>query len=327
MNEQNRSTFESPAYKVQRIDIDELVSQKANPNQMSGKHWDALQISIKNTGYTFSVIAGLNSDYDPATEGMPKPSLLEHTDNNKDVVTNTEAGMQVADEEIGKYFKYRLIDGAHRSQVVRQGKYWFENGYDHSADWVKGERIPEDPGREMLAYIAWRENFTIPCVLLDLDPTAQMSAEVLHNTARGAHSLDSMKDIVNNLISVAGMSEEWVSKHLFLDLESIKRMQQLSGLKASMSDIDDADMAWNVKSSDSYKRKMDAYLNREAAKYTAIYTSEHPEVEVPTTGSVQEIAIALGWDLEAAKKSKKTPALFAPNGINRDRGPNVGYPK
>lgn len=322
------SLFNSPAYSVKKIPIDEIVSQKSNPNQMTGKSWQALQISVYNTGYTFPVIVAENSDYDPATEGMVKPSLIEHTDNSDDVITNTEAGMQVADDEVAKFFKYRLIDGAHRSQLIRQGKYWFENGYDHSDDWYDGANIPTEAGNEMLAYLAWRENFTIPCVVLELDSTSQMSAEILHNTAKGAHSLDSMKDIVNNLINVAGMSAEWVSKNLFLDIDSIKRMQQLSGLKASFADdLDNADIAWSPEEDDSYKRKLEAYISREASKYIAEYKAAHPDEEIDNTGSVVDIAMRIGFDLEAAKDHKVTVPSFAPNGINKDRGPNVGYPK
>lgn len=535
------STFESPAYGVRRINIDDLVSQKANPNQMIGKAWEALQTSIFNSGYTFPVIAATNTEYDPETEGTQKPSLVEHKDNKEDAVTNTEAGMQVADEDVAKFFKYRLIDGAHRSQIIRLGKYYFDNGNDDSDNWAEGKNIPEKPGPTMLAYLAWRENFTIPCVIRDIDATQQMSEEILHNpicenqivkvirkdkngnpveteilwkdlqlgdvfaedynnpyvlnfhdnesivlnstkvsilarwnddgtwtkdsnctitvplhevktqiscgkvvtwsgyindikidepkdifeisggpsivmgiddweempcitflnednkelevsknhllkvdndvinkypwaieaskeskkqveeyknnwitatclydilaeefneeigfkipslskiksipesdgvikkcrcittssgtytingfinhnTARGSHSLDSMKDIVYNLINVAGMSEEWVSQNLYLDLESIKRMQQLSGLKASMTDIDACDMAWTPEKDQSYQRKMTAYLIREASTYIEKYKKENPDVDIPSTGTAVDIALQIGFD-------------------------------
>lgn len=290
------STFESPAYGVKRINIDDLVSQKANPNQMTGKAWEALQTSIFNSGYTFPVIAATNTEYDPETEGKERPSLVEHKDNQDDAVTNTEGGMQVADDEIGKFFKFRLIDGAHRTQIIRLGKYYFDNGYDDSDNWFEGNNIPEKPGYSMLAYLAWRENFTIPCVIRDIDATQQMSEEILHNTARGSHSLDSMKDIVYNLINVAGMSEEWVSQNLYLDLESIKRMQQLSGLKASMNDIDDCDMAWSPEKDSSYQRKMTAYLIREATTYIEKYKKDNPDAEISSTGTAVDIALQIGFD-------------------------------
>lgn len=298
----NQSTFISPAYGVQRINIHDLVSQKANPNSMTGKSFDALQQSILNTGYTFPVIAANNNEYDPATAGMDKPSLIESSDGDQTFTSAGKVGTQVSDDEIAKFYKFRLIDGSHRTQVIRLGTHYFENGYDNSEKWAEGLEIPEKPGLSMLAYLAWRENFSIPCVVLDIDETSQMSAEILHNTARGSHSLDSMKDIVYTLINVAGMSEQWVSQHLYLDLESIKRMQQLSGLKAAMTDIDDTDMAWTPEKDDSYKRKATAFLTREATKFIEAFRVQNPDHEIPATGSAIDVALELGFDQEAVMK-------------------------
>lgn len=291
-----KSNFKSPVYDVVAVDINDIVAQKTNPNQMTEKSWAALQQSINNGGYVAPVQIAPNADYDPSTEGMIKPSLIEHTDKDNDAVTNSEGGMQVADDEIGRFFKYRLIDGAHRSQIIRLGKYYFDNGHDNSDFWANNEKIPEKPGPDMLAYLAWREDFKMPCVILDVDPTTQMSIEILMNTARGAHSLDSMKDIVYNLINVAGMSEEWVAQNLYLDLESIKRMQQLSGLKAAMTDIDDCDMAWTPEKDNSYQRKMVAYLTREATTFIENYRKDHPDDEIQTAGTAVDIALTIGFD-------------------------------
>lgn len=302
------SAFQSPAYGVKRVKINDLVSQKANPNQMTGKAWEALQTSIFNSGYTFPVISATNDEYDPSTEGQPKPDLIEHKDDESIAVTNTEGGMQVADDEISKYFKYRLIDGAHRTQIIRLGTYYFHQNiqkYETLSDsWFEGREIPERPGVDMLAYLAWRENFTIPCVIREIDATQQMSEEILHNTARGSHSLDSMKDIVYNLINVAGMSEDWVSRNLYLDLESIKRMQQLSGLKASFQDIDDADLAWSPEKDQSFQRKTVSLLTREASKFLEIFRRNHendPEAlqSIPTYGTAVDQALAVGFDKES----------------------------
>ncbi len=296
------SNFQSPAYGVQRISIHDLVSQKTNPNSMIGKAWDALQQSIFNTGYTFPVIAASNAEYDPSTAGQPRPDLIELADGENTFTSSGRVGTQVSDDRIASYFPYRLIDGSHRTQIVRIGTYWFSHGYDKSESWSKGLDIPEKPGNAMLAYLAWRENFTVPCVLLEIDSTAQMSAEILHNTARGSHSLDSMKDIVYNLINVAGMSEEWVAQNLYLDLESIKRMQQLSGLKASFDgQIDDADMAWTPEKDDSYGRKVQSFMLREATKYIEMYKREHADdaemlVKVPLSGTAIDIACTIGFD-------------------------------
>lgn len=176
-----KSEFVSPAYGVQRVPIDELVSQKANPNQQSGKAFSALMTSIMNTGFSFPVIATECHEYDPSTEGKPKPNLIEAADGGTTHANGEKIGTQVSDDEIAKYFKFRLVDGSHRTMVVRLGTHYFRNGHDKSDAWSKGEDIPEAPGPDMLAYIAWRENFSIPCVVLELDPVQAMSAEVLHN--------------------------------------------------------------------------------------------------------------------------------------------------
>lgn len=294
------STFQSPAYGVTRVKIEDLVSQKVNPNSMTGKAWDALQQSIFNTGYTFPVICSNNEEYDPSTEGLPRPDLIENSDGEQTFTSSGKVGTQVSDDDIAKYFPYRLIDGSHRTQVVRLGTYWFRNGHDRSEQWVKGEDVPERPGVDMLAYLAWRENFTIPAVILNIDSTQQMSAEILHNTARGSHSLDSMKDIVYNLINIAGMSEEWVAQNLYLDMESVRRMQQLSGLKASMQDIDACDMGWSPDEDDSYGRKIMSFLTREATKWVEVFRQEHESDQaaldtIPRSGTAIEMALACGF--------------------------------
>lgn len=132
--------------------------------------------------------------------------------------------------------------------------------------------------------------------------TFHIAGVLFGQTARGSHSLDSMRDIVYNLINVANMSEEWVSKNLYLDMESIKRMQQLSGLKAAMNDVDDCDLAWSPEADDNYNRKMIAYLTREATKYIEIYKTQHPDVEIPSVGSAIDIACEIGFDQEEAMK-------------------------
>ena len=141
------------------------------------------------------------------------------------------------------------------------------------------------------------------CITTSLG-TFEINGIVCGNTARGAHSLDSMKDIVYNLINVAGMSEEWVAQNLYLDLESIKRMQQLSGLKAAMNDIDDCDMAWSPEKDLSYQRKMIAYLIREASTYIEKYKKDHPEEvnKLQSTGTAIDIARTIGFEETEAWK-------------------------
>lgn len=298
--------FVSPVYNMTRIPIDDIVSQKINPNSQSVKSFDALTMSIFNTGYTSGVIAGFNADYDPSTEGKQRPSLLEHSDGIGTFVSGeVKIGTQVSNDEVAKYFPYRLIDGSHRSQVMRLGKYWFENGYDDSDNWFDGKNIPQSPGPAMLAYIAWREDFTIPVVLLDIDEDAQMSVEVLQNTARGSHSLDSMKDIVYTLVVRSNMSMEWVSQNLYLDVESIKRMIQLVGLRSAVTEEGTApDLTWKPEDDPRWKKMFRGYMAMKANNFILKYQREHPGFEFSPRGDAIEFAKELGWNWDEEVKTR-----------------------
>ena len=162
----------------------------------------------------------------------------------------------------------------------------------------------------MLKYLAWREGFCLPVTLLrENDEVALMSTTVLMNQARGEHSLDSTKDIVYTLINIVGKSEEWVAKNLFLDVDSVKKLNQLSGLKSAYSNINNTDLAWNPETDNAYIRKQNSYLNREASKYVNQYLIDHPDIDSGKDrdiGDIKEFAESLGWDSESALKIKQT---------------------
>lgn len=307
-----KSEFTSPVYGVKKIKVWDIVGQSVNPNSLTGKAFAALQQSIFNQGYAMSITCQENPIYNPESDYLSvhdKIKLVIEGGEEDAKSGGGEYATQVSDESIREMFRIQIVDGQQRSSVVRMGtKYFLEDPNIEAKveKWAKGEDIPEKPGQEMLKYIAWREDFSLPCAILEGKSDADlMSATILMNTARGSHSLDSMKDIVYNLINVAGMSEEWVAQNLYLDMESIKRMQQLSGLKAAMNDIDDCDMAWTPEKDDSYKRKMTAFLTREASKYIENYKAEYPGEEIPTTGTAIDIALELGFEQEAVMQQYK----------------------
>lgn len=335
-----RSDFVSPTYKVERISIFDIIGQRSNPNSMSSKSFAALQTSIYNTGYSFPILVVENPSYKPEREKeLGKKERIEAVieggkDDHKSGVGSEDIvfATQVSDESIREMFKYQIADGQQRSSVIRLGtKYFMDDPARErkAEEWSRGENIPTDPGKEMLKYLAWREGFTIPCVVLKGKTEVElMSVTVLMNQARGSHGLDSMKDIVYNLINVAGMSEEWVARNLYLDIDSIKRMTQLSGLKSAYDNLNEADLAWNPESDHSYERKQNAYLNREASKYVEKYLKEHPEVdqgERRDIGNIQEYAQSLGWDREAALKVKQSDVEIAPNGTRREGRIHNGF--
>lgn len=328
----SRSNFTSPTYNVQSINISDIVSQFINPNTMSSKSFSALQISIFNTGFSFPVVVVKNPVYDESTKGAMTGyekvcAVIEggKGDAKSAVGSETTYATQVSDEELRAHYEYRLADGQQRSSTIRLGtKYFFEDPKreDKAKDWSEGKNIPEDAGKEMLKYLAWRENFTIPCVVLEgFNEQQLMSVTVLMNQARGSHGLDSMKDIVSDLVNVCNMSEEWIAKNLFLDIESVRRMTQLSGMKSAFDNMNEADLSWDPYKDDSMKRKINTYLNREAGKYVKAYLEANPDCESGQNrdiGDIQEYAISLGWDREAAKKLKQSEVEIAPNGTRRE---------
>lgn len=316
-----KSNFESPIYEVQKVPVWDLVSQKFNPNSLNSKSFAALQISIFNQGYAMNITVCENQLYDEeiAKKLSPFERIKMHIEGSEDdarsgnVTGELSYATQISDSDMRKSFKMEIVDGAQRSGIIRMGTYLFmqlseEQQKAKAEKWANKENIPEEAGKEMLMYLAWRENFTVPCSILKNKTDAEkMSATILFNTARGSHSLDSMKEIVANLINVAGMSEEWVAKNLFLDLESVKRMTQLSGLKQAYDNIDTAELSWNPIEDESYERKATAYLNREASKYVQQYLANNPDAadKARDMGDIIKYAESLGWNKEAAEKVYK----------------------
>lgn len=335
-----KSSFHSPTYQVQRISIFDIIGQRANPNSMSSKSFAALQTSIFNTGYSFPILVVSNPSYKEGNEFQMDEyqrinAVIEGgKDDSKSGVGNKEImfATQVSDEKIRELFAYQIADGQQRSSIIRLGTKYFiedEENEQKAKKWSEGKDIPYDPGKEMLKYLAWRENFTIPCVVLTgFDEVQLMSVTVLMNQARGSHGLDSMKDIVYNLINVAGMSEDWVARNLFLDLDSVKRMTQLSGLKSAYDNLSSTDLAWNPETDNSYQRKMNSYLNREASKYVSSYLAANPDTESGKSrdiGDIKDYAESLGWDRAAAERVKQSEIEIAPNGTRREGRIHNGF--
>lgn len=295
------SQFKSPALGVSKANIDDIISQKVNPNSQSGKQYDNLQRSILNTGFAFPVLVGPNADYDPTTKDQERPNLIDLADGEQTNASGLQIGTQVSDDEIGRFFPLRLIDGSHRSSIVRLGKHYFLNGHDKSEDWFEGNNIPKNPGPDMLAYIAWRENFTIPIVYLEQTETEQMSTEILMNAAVGSQSLDGEKELVKRMLK-NGKTKEWIEENLGIDSEVIERTSNQTGIKAEYSDLTKASKAWSAKEDNSYGRKLQSYLSRVAATYIHKFSQENPDWKNPGVGSSMDIAAEIGWNREEATK-------------------------
>lgn len=75
----------------------------------------------------------------------------------------------------------------------------------------------------------WLEFDYIPLVTLKHSITQRMAATVQFNKARGVHQVDLDAEVIRGLIE-QGLSEEEISVHLGLDLETIHRYKQLTGI-------------------------------------------------------------------------------------------------
>ncbi|MEW6649318.1 MAG: ParB N-terminal domain-containing protein [Chloroflexota bacterium] len=63
----------------------------------------------------------------------------------------------------------------------------------------------------------------------------RMAATIRHNRARGTHSVDLMVNIVAELTE-AGMGDDWIMKHIGMDIDELLRLKQISGLAALFKD-------------------------------------------------------------------------------------------
>ena len=315
------SDFISPAYNPERISIFDIVAQILNPNSISPKAFDALQQSIFNTGYTVPIVIVENPGYEEESDNIDMLEKLTLAiegggSENRSGFGENEFATFVSDENIRKLFKYRVVDGQQRSSVIRLGtKYFMEDG-EEKGEWKNP--IPDKPGREMLKYIAWREGFTIPCTILKGFSEVQLlSSTILCNSAKGSHQFETIKDIVYDLINESGMSEEWVSRNLFLDISSVKRIIQLKGLKSAFDDIDNCGLAWSPEKDQEYNKKLKWYITREAKIYLKKYMTEE-EIKY-LKEDPRDVAERYGWDRKLAEKSPRLSEMeLAPNGSRRE---------
>jgi ParB-like chromosome segregation protein Spo0J len=111
--------------------------------------------------------------------------------------------------------KYVIIDGFHRWTICQP-------------KWLN---IPE-----------------IPVVVLDHDPSQRMVATIQFNKAKGSHQVDLDAEVIRSLLT-QGMSELDVSIHLGIDIDTIHRYKQLTGI-AELFKNSEYSMSWSMKEDD-----------------------------------------------------------------------------
>jgi len=98
--------------------------------------------------------------------------------------------------------------------------------------------------RDQMADPEWLDLDYIPLVVLQHDITRRMTATIQFNKARGVHQVDLDADVIRALIE-QGQSEEEISQHLGIDLETIHRYKQLTGI-ADLFKNSEYSKAWEI---------------------------------------------------------------------------------
>ncbi|MBQ8500996.1 MAG: ParB-like nuclease domain-containing protein [Bacteroides sp.] len=96
--------------------------------------------------------------------------------------------------------QYILVDGYHRYTVLKTSKRIYE-----------------------------REKGLLPVVVIEKNISNRMASTIRHNRARGTHNIELMSQIVGEL-DRAGMTDEWIMKHIGMDRDEVLRLKQVSGL-------------------------------------------------------------------------------------------------
>jgi len=150
--------------------------------------------------------------YNPNAVAPPEMKLLELSI-WEDGFTMPVVCYYLADEDV-----YEIVDGYHRYTVMKTSKRIYE-----------------------------REKGLLPVVTIEKDLSNRMASTIRHNRARGTHSIDLMVNIVADLVG-AGMSDQWIAKHIGMDADELLRLKQISGLAALFKDHDFS-RAWDVERS------------------------------------------------------------------------------
>lgn len=135
--------------------------------------------------------------YNPNAVAPPEMRLLELSI-WEDGYTMPVVCYHLPDEDV-----YETVDGYHRGYVIMR----------------TSSRIRE------------REQGLLPVVVIDKPLSDRMASTIRHNRARGTHSIDLMVNIVAELVG-AGMSDEWIAKHIGMDADELLRLKQISGIAA-----------------------------------------------------------------------------------------------
>jgi ParB-like chromosome segregation protein Spo0J len=148
--------------------------------------------------------------YNPNAVAPPEMKLLE-TSIWEDGYTMPIVCYYLPEEDL-----YEIVDGYHRYTTLKTSQRIFD-----------------------------RENGCLPIVVIEKDISNRMASTIRHNRARGSHSIELMSSIVSDLLN-AGMSDQWILKHIGMDKDELLRLKQITGLASLFAD-QNFSQAWDDK--------------------------------------------------------------------------------
>lgn len=98
--------------------------------------------------------------------------------------------------------------------------------------------------RSSIANSDWLDFDYIPLVFLEHDIKQRMAATVQFNKARGVHQVDLDAELIRVLIE-QGMDENDISVHLGIDLETIHRYKQVTGVAELFKNVEYS-TSWDI---------------------------------------------------------------------------------
>lgn len=147
------------------------------------------------------------NSYNPNAVAPPEMKLLELS------IWEDGYTMPIVCYRLPDSDEYEIVDGYHRYTVM-----------------LTSERIRQ------------REQGLLPVSVIDKPIESRMASTIRHNRARGAHSIDLMKNIVAELVQ-SGMSDNWIKKHIGMDADELLRLKQITGITA-LFEHKDFNTAW-----------------------------------------------------------------------------------
>lgn len=138
--------------------------------------------------------------YNPNSVAPPEMKLLE-VSIWEDGYTMPVVAYYIPEEDV-----YEIVDGYHRYTTLKTSKRIFE-----------------------------REGGCLPVVVIEKDISNRMASTIRHNRARGSHSIELMSNIVSELVE-AGMSDQWILRHIGMDKDELLRLKQITGIAALFRD-------------------------------------------------------------------------------------------